>query len=61
MISTPSILRRAQEVFAKLKHLLRKAAKRTVEATWRQIGALLDDFSPEECQRYLINAGYGST
>jgi hypothetical protein len=24
------------------KHLLRKAAKRTVEATWRQIGALLD-------------------
>jgi hypothetical protein len=43
------------------KHLLRKAAKRTVEATWRQIGALLDDFSPEECQRYLVNAGYGST
>ncbi len=25
------------------------------------IGALLDDFSPEECQRYLVNAGYGST
>src|ERR1700737_489279 len=48
-----------EQVFA--KHLLRKAAKRTVEATWRQIGALLDDFSPEECQRYLVNAGYGST
>src|SRR5580692_5198927 len=50
-----------EQVFAKLKHSLRKAAKRTVEATWRQIGALLDDFSPEECQRYLVNAGYGST
>jgi transposase len=50
-----------EQVFAKLKYLLRKAAKRTVEATWRQIGALLDDFSPEECQRYLVNAGYGST
>jgi transposase len=50
-----------EQVFAKLKYLLRKAAKRTVEATWRQIGALLDDFSPEECQRYLVNAGYGSS
>jgi transposase len=50
-----------EQVFAKLKHLLRKAARRTVEATWRQIGALLDDFSPEECQRYLVNTGYGST
>jgi transposase len=29
-----------EQVFAKLKVLLRKAAKRTVEATWRQIGTL---------------------
>jgi transposase len=28
--------------------LLRKAAKRTVEATWRRIGALLEEFSPQE-------------
>jgi hypothetical protein len=40
---------------------MRKAAKRTVEATWCQIGALLDDFSLVECQRYLVNAGYGCT
>ena len=31
-----------EQVFAKLKTLLRKAAERTVEATWRRIGALLN-------------------
>lgn len=49
-----------EQLFAKLKHLLRKAAERTAEATWKRIGALLDAFSPAECQNYLINAGYAS-
>ena len=49
-----------EQVFAKLKHLLRKAAERTFEATWKRIGALLDCFSPNECQAYLANAGYAS-
>lgn len=49
-----------EQVFAKLKHLLRKAGERTVENTWRRAGALLDCFSPAECQNYLINAGYAS-
>jgi transposase len=49
-----------EQVFSKLKHLLRKAAERTVEATWKRIGSLLDTFSPAECQNYLTNAGYGS-
>jgi len=35
-----------EQVFAKLKSLLRNAAERTVEATWRRIGALLSAFSP---------------
>lgn len=48
-------------VFAKLKHWLRHAAERTVEATWRKIGAVLDRFSPEECGRYLAHCGYAST
>ncbi len=47
-------------VFAKLKTLLRKAAKRTVEETWRQIGSLLPAFSPHECQSYFRHAGYAS-
>ena len=50
-----------EQVFAKLKHLMRKAAERTVEATWRRIGKLLDQFSAQECGNYFKNAGYGST
>ena len=50
-----------EQVFAKLKHLMRKAAERTVEATWRRIGKLLEQFSSEECGNYLKNSGYGST
>ena len=50
-----------EQVFAKLKALLRKAAERTVEATWRRIGQLLDRFTPQECANYLCNAGYAST
>jgi transposase len=50
-----------EQVFAKLKHLLRKSAERTQEATWRRIGSLLDAFSPQECANYLRNSGYAST
>ena len=49
-----------EQVFAKLKHLLRDAAERTAEATWQRIGALLDRFSPAECANYFRNAGYAS-
>jgi len=49
-----------EQVFAKLKALLRKAAERTVEATWRRIGQLLDHFTPAECANYLKNSGYAS-
>jgi transposase len=49
-----------EQVFAKLKHLMRKAAERTTEATWKRIGSLLDAFSSQECQNYLVNSGYAS-
>jgi transposase len=49
-----------EQVFAKLKHLLRKASERTIENTWRRAGTLLDLFSPRECANYLTNAGYDS-
>ena len=49
-----------EQVFSKLKTLLRKAEERTVEATWRRIGKLLDAFPPAECANYLKNAGYAS-
>jgi len=50
-----------EQVFAKLKHLMRKAAERTAEATWKRIGTLLDDFPPKECAAYLANSGYAQT
>jgi transposase len=50
-----------EQVFAKLKTLLRKADARTVEETWKRIGQLLDRFTPPECANYIRNAGYGST
>jgi transposase len=49
-----------EQFFAKLKTLLRKAARRTVEATWKQIGALLNAFPPQECANYFRNSGYAS-
>jgi len=49
-----------EQFFSKLKTLLRKAAERTVEATWRRIGTILQDFTSQECANYLANAGYGS-
>ena len=49
-----------EQVFAKLKHLARKAAERSLDATWRRIGSLLDAFSPHECANYLRNSGYAS-
>jgi transposase len=50
-----------EQVFAKLKALLRKAAVRTKEALWTTIGELLDRFPAEECQNYLSNCGYEFT
>ena len=50
-----------EQVFAKLKHLLRKAAARTVETVCAATGQLLDAFTPEECSNYFTNAGYKST
>ncbi len=49
-----------EQVFAKLKTLLRKAEARSVEATWKSIGSLLEAFSPAECANYITNSGYAS-
>jgi transposase len=49
-----------EQLFARLKHLMRMAEPRTVEATWRKVGQILDLFSPAECANYLKNSGYAS-
>ena len=47
-----------EKLFSKLKTLLRKAAKRSVDALWNEIGQLLQRFSPEECTNYFQSSGY---
>jgi transposase len=49
-----------EQLFAKLKHLMRAAEQQTVETTWRKLGAILDLVSPTECANYLANSGYAS-
>ncbi len=50
-----------EQVFSKLKHLLRKAAARTPETVCQVIGQLLDDYTAQECANYFTNAGYDLT
>lgn len=49
-----------EQMFAKLKALLRRTAARTREGLWNAIGQLLCAFSPDECCSYLRHAGYAS-
>jgi transposase len=50
-----------EKLFSKLKALLRKAAKRSVESLWEEIGALLNSISSTECTNYFKSCGYVST
>ena len=50
-----------EKLFAKLKALLRKAAKRSVEALWIEIGELLNTLSSTECANYFASSGYVCT
>jgi transposase len=50
-----------EQLFAKLKALLRKAAERSVEGLWHRIACLLDAFQSDECANYFRNSGYASS
>ena len=50
-----------EQFFAKFKHWLRKAAKRTIETVYDAIGPILDTVTPVECSNYFTNAGYDQT
>ena len=47
-----------EQLFAKLKHLLRKAAARTAATVCNAIGESLKAVTPQECTNYFIHAGY---
>ena len=49
-----------EQAFAKIKHWMRIAQKRTLEDTWRHLGHLVTTIQPHECSNYFANAGYAS-
>jgi transposase len=50
-----------EKFFSKLKALLRKAAQRTTDALWKEIGELLNTVSSSECMNYFKSCGYVNT
>lgn len=49
-----------EQTFAKIKHWMRCAQRRSVEETWRYLGQLIKTISPTECANYFNNSGYAS-
>ena len=50
-----------EQTFAKIKHWMRSAQKRTIDDVCRTLGELVHAIQPAECKNYFINAGYDST
>lgn len=50
-----------EKFFSKLKALLRKAAKRSIDALWKEIGELLDAVTQDECSNFFASCGYVNT
>jgi transposase len=47
-----------EKAFAKLKSLLRRAGRRTIDALWKYLGEALDEFGPDACRNYFGSCGY---
>ena len=47
-----------EKLFSKLKSQLRKAAKRSLDDLWVEIGQLLNTVSSSECTNYFVSSGY---
>jgi transposase len=47
-----------EQVFSKLKALLRKAAERTIPGLWRRIRSILRAVTETECLNFFRHAGY---
>ena len=50
-----------EKLVSKLKTLLRKAAKRSTEELWKEIGELLNTITSSECANYFASSGYVCT
>lgn len=49
-----------EQVFAKLKCVLRKAQARSIDTVVHEIARILPAFSTAECANYFRHAGYAS-
>jgi putative transposase len=49
-----------EQAFAKIKHGMRAAQKRSADEVWRHIGALVSTIQARECSNYFADAGYAS-
>ena len=47
-----------ENLFAKIKAMLRKAAERTIDGLWSAIGRIIDLITARECQNMFAAAGY---
>lgn len=47
-----------ENMFSKLKSLIRKGRWRTVDALWNGIAQAIEQITPTECRNYLAHAGY---
>ena len=50
-----------EQVFSKVKHTLRKAMGRSIEAVEEAIAKILPEITEQECKNYIAKAGYAST
>ncbi len=49
-----------EQVFSKLKHLLRRAQARSYDGLMAAIAEILDTYTSQECANYLHHSGYGA-
>lgn len=49
-----------ETAFSKLKDLLRKAGRRTMDGLWEELGRAPDALGPAECRNRIRHCGYGA-
>ena len=49
-----------EQAFAKIKHWMRLAQRRSIDDTWQHLGHLIGTITPPECANYFAKAGYAS-
>ena len=50
-----------EKFFSRLKALLRRAARRSIDALWKEIGALLETVTPGQCTNFFASCEYVNT